>query len=55
MLSQNVNNYIDKHSFCSEYLFKDGNRFWIFSMRKVVAFQLYPGGIIAKSQNSVFQ
>ena len=27
MLSQNIKNYIDKHSFCSEYLFKDWESF----------------------------
>ena len=28
MLSQNVKNYMDKHSFCSENLFKGWNSFW---------------------------
>lgn len=27
MLSQKVKKYIDEHSFCSEYLFKDWNSF----------------------------
>ena len=33
MLSQNVNNYIDKHFFARNIYSKTGNRFWRFSIR----------------------
>lgn len=48
MINERIQNYIDNHSFCSEYLSRIGKHSWIFSTKKAVVFHLSSGGSTVK-------